>query len=653
MHPISLSKSQSFFSHLFGIFLLILLFVQSPQALDTVLLSRFMAVNVFLMVTVGALLFHKERWFTLTPVHLLLLVLVLIYAVSFFQSVIIPESWNTMVKLITAVLVWFVARHLFDGDELQLHILSRYVIGFCLLSDVMVMTEIAEIKQNISLSGEGLYQLMTPFAHKNLFSSAQICCIPFLLYACLFDKKVWRYLSLLAFLLWMTLVFVIQTKSVLLGVIIGLLFVGLLAFFSRINGKKYVLLTAGVLLIAASGLFALAQLNSEYFALLFRSNTFTERLLLWQNTTAMIQDHWLLGVGAGNWQIYFPNYGLGQFMQTNYLISDGYTTFQRPHNDFLWVFAESGLIGFLSYLLFFVYLIIGSVRMFMQKQNRERWLWLGAFFALIIYMVNAGFDFPLERNEHQFLLMLLAAFIASRATLPKFFPIWSKSIPTKMIWVGVMVCCVFHLYVGYARLKGETHAKKMMVAHKQGNWTTMIAHANKAMNSWYSIDNFSIPIHWYIGVAKFAKGDLPAAKIHFEQAYQLNPYQIHVLNNYAALFEKEGNHQEAIRYYDELLRISPQSPDGIINKSGALFNSGRYKEAFETIITFKWDENNTQFQTFLVAIVSAYLEIKLPNEKDPQKAALMRQMLSDELVIKKMYKESSEKGISFAKLFNE
>ncbi len=57
-----------------------------------------------------------------------------------------------------------------------------------------------------------------------------------------------------------------------------------------------------------------------------------------------------------------------------------------------------------------------------------------------------------------------------------------------------------------------------------------------------------------------------------------------------------------------MLRISPTSPDGIINRSGALFNSGRYEEAYEGIKRFKFDETNEKFKGFALAIIKVRIE---------------------------------------------
>ncbi len=647
-------KPSNLWSHLAGVFILLIPLISSHQVLDPALLPRALVLQLIVLVLAIGLFFRPQQKFTFNFPLLAFAGAGILFIISGFQALNMAEyaySTSRFLSVFCALLLFY---HLFVNERMSLTVLARYLLGFCLLADMLTAYEIWGKIGGIS-EGENLYQIKTPFAHKNLFSSAQICCLPFLIHMLLFDGVRWKWLSGIAMTGWLFLVLFIQTKAVLFGIAIAAVITGIL--FVLTATAKYKKVFVFFLLVGGIGGTLLLMILSKYeiFSLLLNTTTFKERLLLWDNTWRMIKDHPFAGVGAGNWQIYFPHYGLQQFLSTNYLISDGYTTFQRPHNDFLWVFAETGLLGFLFYLLFFIGLLFTVVIGFAKSTGKEKWFWLSVFFALLIYVFNAAFDFPLERSEHQLLFVMLAAFVSAN----QFFtnrglfgglklPVSSRLTATVLTGFSLLA-----LYITSYRISGEAHSRKLILAHGKGNWQQMISEGKKAINPWYNMDNFSIPVNWYIGVAKFALNDLKGAKIHFEQAYQINPYQVHVLNNYAACFEKEGNHARAIELYDELLRISPASPDGIVNKSGALYNAGRYVEAFYTITKFKWDENNTQFQTFMVAIVQSYLELRSKWEKDKNKAAKMRYYWSNEEVIKNLYKESSAKEVSFVTLIHQ
>jgi len=205
----------------------------------------------------------------------------------------------------------------------------------------------------------------------------------------------------------------IQTKAVLLGIILAI------TICIPISGK-YLFPKTRKWLIGISIVYGFVLILGvlvvnkfpDKLTLLSNNDTVRERILLWTNTFEMIREHPLFGVGAGNWQIFFPSYGLGDFMQTNYLVSDGYTTFQRPHNDFLWVLSELGILGFLAYLGVFIYAIWSTIQVLKSESNlKQKHLVLIFLSSLLAYIFVGFVDFPLERNEHQLVLAILLGFL--------------------------------------------------------------------------------------------------------------------------------------------------------------------------------------------------------------------------------------------------
>lgn len=70
------------------------------------------------------------------------------------------------------------------------------------------------------------------------------------------------------------------------------------------------------------------------------SNT---RIPAWLNTLEMIKDHFLMGVGVGNWEQAYPLY---YDEVAKDLIFNEKTRLQRLHNSYLEMFANVGLIGY-------------------------------------------------------------------------------------------------------------------------------------------------------------------------------------------------------------------------------------------------------------------------------------------------------------------
>ena len=90
--------------------------------------------------------------------------------------------------------------------------------------------------------------------------------------------------------------------------------------------------------------------KTEHLNNLTTDSSLNDRTLLFHNTVDMIGDHFPGGVGLTNWVIEFQQYGVGG---TTY-INQGWLRYMRPHNDFLWVLAESGLLGLALYAGLFI-----------------------------------------------------------------------------------------------------------------------------------------------------------------------------------------------------------------------------------------------------------------------------------------------------------
>ena len=205
--------------------------------------------------------------------------------------------------------------------------------------------------------------------------------------------------------------------------------------------------------------------------------------------------------------------------------------------------------------------------------------------------------------------------------------------------------------LGYSlnRISNEQHSKKIVMAQDTGNWNKIITEAKKIDKEHYNIDNFSIPIAWYEGLAYYSSNNLEMAKKCFTEAYETNPYQVHVLNNMAGMFEQEGKHDLALKYYNELLHISPSQPDAILNKSAVLFNQKKHAEAMECLYQFKYDVGNDQFILFLKAIGYAYLKEDLEKLPGTKNASALKS-IEDPAFVLYYFKWNQEKGHNFAEL---
>lgn len=599
----------AFYKYLLFIFIACIPLVHWSAIIDTTMLSRQIWFSAFCLLAAVILLIDNVKKITLSPLHYLLMALPLLSLLSYTYTQNTAETIYTTCKFLLTACLFFTVTTLLQSNKITLLNISQAVSVFTLIACGYQVYELFE-KGNLKLlEGKNLYEINSLFGHKNLFSSIIFLCLPFLIYIIIHTKNKFKYLYILLIISTLVLLVFIQTKAVLIALVLGF-GISILLVFNGLKLSPTIKYSSFAILVF--GVLVLSFLLKNKLTLLSNNDTIVERTLLWQNTWQMIKENPLTGVGAGNWQLFFPKYGLHHFMQTNYLISDGYTTFQRPHNDFLWIWSELGIMGLLIYTSIFTLAIYYAIKNIKAATNTENKTIQASFLMAIIgYVFIALVDFPLERSEHQFFVTILLSITYTEYYKNKI----TLNLNSKTVFIAIIVISIFNLNVFFNRVNAETHAHNMLVAHRKANWNIMLREAQKAQNKYYTIDNFSIPLPWYIGVAYSALSNNAEAKKDFEEAYQINPYQIHVLNNIASINEMEGNHDLAINYYNEALAISPTQPDALLNKSAVFFNKGNVNEAFTNILKFKFDAKNSQFTNYYLTISKAKLNNDLADKK--------------------------------------
>lgn len=638
---------------LYILLILILPFVYVKTIVDPVLIPRQILLSIFLLIAVLFLFFQKQKDSFQFSNKLIIAycLLPILYCVSIFQSINIVESYYTISKILLFSSFLILTTYLFVSGKIKFETILKALIVFSCFIVVSTILEVIKLRSTgVSVFKESnMYLITSTFGHKNLLSSAIFMCIPFLCSAFLSLKKSWKIAAAVNILFAFLLIFMLQTRAVIAGMGLSFLITAFLSLFLFRGQKerKYIrMIGFGAIVVIVCSLFVAVK-YSDKFSLLTKTESMRERVNIWHNTLEMIKEFPLTGVGAGNWQIHFPNYGLTRFYDVNFSISEGLTNFQRPHNDFLWVFSETGIFGFIIYCSIFILSIFYLFKLIRHSSElNQKIIYLLFLFTILGYVFIALIDFPLERMEHQILLGLMLAFITSQYI--NTFEKSRKKYDVKYFLILLAFTAIFALWVGVNRFDGEKHSNKLLVAHQRGDWNKMITEGNKAINTFYNMDPFSIPIKWYIGFGQFTLGDIPSAKKCFEEAYQIHPYQVHVLNNYATCFEKEGNHNEAIKYFEEMFRISPKFSAGLVNLSGAYYNAGKFEEAYQTISKFNYDELNPQSQDFMKAILAKKMELMLQKNKYSveERKRITDCMASDELILKTM-KECQKQNMMF------
>jgi O-antigen ligase len=605
-----MTASRPFILFLSGIFLSSVIF--SPFVLDFTLTPRLITISLTLL---AVLILSSKQIIKISTnfIFVSALAYVLFSWASTSWAHTRSEAVFENIKLGTCFLVFILSAHFFGSDK------ERTLVALCKMSVALFLIEFAVALYQLlhlpSLEKGSVYTIYGLNSHKNLFSSFILLQLPFMiLCAKKFDRK-WVVLSVRnLIILYIILLLVLQTKSVWIACIVSALaFVGI-TFYKKMRFSfplKYTILTVVILAniffifllpnIIHKGIdFNLAQAKQN--SVEQKKELDQERLVLWDKTYTMFDQHKVTGVGAGNWQIYFPNAtltGLWRAEDLNY-------TFQRPHNDLLWILSETGIIGFNLALIFIVALWLSLMQVIKIKTlSKEENFEILLFTSVIPGFITAAFfDFPKERIEHLIWFAIILGFCYQ--TICKHLPgKFQKEIKINYVSICAGIAfCIFAIVGGIYRYLGEYHTRNVYNNKAQNNVAGVIAEGKKALSFIYQIDPTSLPIKWYTGNAYALQNAFELSQHEFTEAYQVNPYNRNVLSDLASSYASVSDNQMAFKYYRESARISPRFDDPKLNMCAIFIREKHYRSADSCLKTLFHDsERRSNYQKLVKAFL--------------------------------------------------
>jgi O-antigen ligase len=532
----------------------------------------------------------------------------------------IAEGYYQVARHFLNLILLFVVMVTIGNEESQAGKLGK---AFVILS---IIQSIAGIGQYYDLGFTDIpgananpYGLM---ANRNLFGSAQMLMLPFVLFSLYKAGKIWKYASVFALILLIVSLVISQTRSAWLGSL-AVLFVSLIlvSIFSPSNRKRW-------LIGSLSGLVAVALIVWLLFATdeegdLSKSvkeragitsgaaekdsqpgANANERLKIWARSVDMIKDHPFTGVGPGNWRIAIPPYG-----GNNIAWATGNFIPDRPHNVYLHVLSETGIPGAILYFGMWVILAIIAFKVVVKtRSGDQRILVILMFAGLAGFACDSFFSFPTERIEHSLYMILMAGVILGcYSSLPAVEPKKSQRINKKLVLLFTAIAA-FNLFLGLKKQSFETHMNLAKAYEKMDRNQEMLNEVKAGKSTWVTIDPDNKPLEMYSGFAYQGLKDYTRALEQMNIAKRYNPNSAMLYNNIATVYTDMKQYDSAISNLQHALRIAPKFELVYKNLAMNYFLSEDYARCIETI--GKMNIEGDQFFTGMLNDAKRLLEAK-------------------------------------------
>lgn len=471
------------------------------------------------------------------------------------------------------------------------------------------------------------YEIKTGFAHRNLFAQVLLITLPFQLLKSFSRKsKVVSFIFLISTATSLFLLVILSSRAVWLATMVSLFILVLVFIRQTIEGnlvpfKREFIRFLAVIAIGflSSATFFQFQNSSEEIKThgeeIFNpeKGTIKQRYELWDRSLSLFKETPVFGKGLSNWKI-----EVLKFDHEGLVSEDNLTFYQRPHNDYLWILTETGLIGLILYLLIICLVLIRLVRIILNLEHRKTMLFFTAvLMAISGFLVFSFFSFPRERIFHNLVFTLLivsvVAFNSVKEVKPAYKP---KTIFIYLIGLLFLLISVASIVDGFYRYIGEKHLKEAMIAKNDRDYSLITSEINRAESMLYQMDPTSTPLAWYSGFAFFKQNKPLEAKSEFLNACALNPYHIHVLNNLASTYAILDENDSAIFYYEKAVIIAPNFDESWFNMSAVYFNMKEYELAYESLKKVNLFTTDTRYKPFVKTIVKNLLMEELTEYSD-------------------------------------
>ncbi len=566
------------------------------------------------------------------PFSLLFIFLFAWSGFSMFFSINVVESWVCYVRFFVT-LIGFINISVLLYKRLLFYHWIGLALSFILLLDAIICLNIYITNPN-DLSIDSLIRSINRNSgHKNILAAGMVIKLPFIFYCLYKGKFLERLFHMLSITLGVTVVFILNARAAYLSLSIISILYFLGTIFMMVKTKSYeqnlfrVVYLAAPLLIA----FFLAQsllpkqelivdsqplaaptsatilaqdegkniktrsvysdVVSRFTSISASSGSDSYRFMLWGHAWKYIAENPFMGCGYGNWKLASIPYEK-EFIDDLFIPA-------HAHNDFLEFTAETGVIGGLAYLGLFVLLSVLTFKTVISQKTTEnnRLIAIASFLSLLVYGVDAGLNFPIERPSMQMFLALITAinlnthfrFDDSDAS-KEISNATKRKIPGFALYImASFLLSIPTLYILFSTNKSLQVQMKVIPDMKNEPMLLPLSEVQNAFPSIPNLTSSAQPIEGILARYYSENKKYPEALFLLRKSINDNPYIFYNQFLMANLFYTIGNLDSA-KYYGEM----------------AFHNRPRANTYYQTLIAIHAKRRDTASITKVFNVYSKY-----------------------------------------------
>ncbi len=636
-----------------------------PALPDAALIPRLTVLGSYLLIACLWLYFRRTdglRHVIRDPALIIYAVYVFLFVLSFSWSDYFPIDIERGLLALFAIQLFVVFSLLVSYFQGAINlVLKSIVIASC----ISFLLGIYDILINLPVD-DGFFSYIEKIkgilGDKNLYSSSLFLVLPFLGITTFRLGKYWRYSAYGLIIINIGIIAFLQSRAVWLAMMAGLIIVMAAYILAKPWGKSiaqhlytqlfsFLGLVSSAIVIILMIAVSMNMLFPKYKFLDrmlspvvdrvetkdIHSYTIRERLQLWGQTLEMIQDNPIMGSGGGDWPIEHRKYGIDTKREGR-----GRVYMQRPHNDFLWIWSEAGLLCFLCYVFPLLYAVVHLVVQIVQHPSRQVAALL--LFGVVGFIVISFFSFPQERPVHVMYSTLLLAFSffmpSARDNKGKPLPLKSTILFVAMLNVSAIGVCIYKWQSGVIIEKG-------LKARALNHYSETVRMMESATTPLSQYGPTATPLSYYIGEVHFYRQDYNKALATFQEAKKQHPWHLQTMNSLGSVYARKENKDQAIDYYEEALSLSPYFDEALINLATLKYKNNEVEQAKKLIGKVSPHTNNRRFSKVVDVVYSSLIDSMVMQENNQLISKTMKEIRSEQRWLEKLQKDVHKKNETF------
>ena len=349
-------------------------------------------------------------------------------------------------------------------------------------------------------------RLQLSWANANYLASYLLVTIGFILYTWKTTKKKWVHITaLICLIAAFIFLFWTQSRGGMLSLILVLLVLYIIYAIKR-QKKLHIIISITVLILLV--------LSFNYVFRTIRPQTITFRERVYKANAEYIKHNWLFGSGLGTFVNEFPRYRL-----SDYKLLGQEDIISHAHNEFVEIWAETGIIGLALFIIF----LFALIRQYKRKiHSKDKYFIYVTAFSLVLLLIHNLFSITMRVPPILIYFFILAGFLSAD---------YSKEIEEKTYSISKYILVVFIFVL-------------IICAVNQYRTIRGLAHFSKS-ESYYASRDSKL---------------LANAILEAEIAQKFIPNNTDLLYHQGLLYTINENHSNALQTYKMLEQISPYYP---------------------------------------------------------------------------------------------